>query len=77
MWHGSLESDDLRRALLTQVAAGAGRPVPTSEVSFAERREARLDLLGDLAEEHLDVDRLLDLATSGAPSGLRRLPPGA
>ncbi|MEG9227466.1 cobyric acid synthase [Aeromicrobium sp. Sec7.5] len=76
MWHGSLESDGLRRALLAEVAAAVGRPAPVSDVSFAQRREARLDLLGDLVEQHLDVDRLLDLATSGAPRGLRRLAPG-
>ncbi|GAA1742943.1 cobyric acid synthase [Aeromicrobium alkaliterrae] len=77
MWHGSLESDEFRRALLAEVASAAGRPAPTAEVSFAERREARLDLLGELAEQHLDVDRLLELATSGPPRGLRRLAPGA
>jgi len=77
MWHGSLESDGLRRALLAEVAAATGRAVPASDVSFAARREARLDLLGDLVEQNLDVDRLLDLAMSGAPRGLRRLAPGA
>ena len=77
MWHGSLESDGLRRALLAEVASAVGRPAPVSDVSFAARREARLDLLGDLVEQHLDVDRLLDLATSGAPRGLRRLAPGS
>ena len=35
------------------------------------------DLLGDLVEEHLDVDALLELATSGPPAGLRLLEPGA
>ncbi len=77
MWHGSLESDGLRRALLAEVASATGRPAPVSGVSFAARREARLDLLGDLVEQHLDVDQLLDLAMSGAPRGLRRLAPGA
>ncbi|MFT4187190.1 MAG: cobyric acid synthase [Aeromicrobium sp.] len=77
MWHGSLESDGFRRAFLAEVARAAGRPEPVARVSFGERREARLDLLGDLAEQHLDVDALLDLAASGAPSGLRRLAPGA
>ncbi|WP_229054471.1 cobyric acid synthase [Aeromicrobium sp. Leaf350] len=77
MWHGSLESDGLRRALLAEVATAVGRSAPVSDVSFAARREARLDLLGDLAEEHLDVDRLLALALTGAPAGLRRLAPGA
>jgi adenosylcobyric acid synthase len=46
-------------------------------VVFGERREARLELLGDLVEQHLDIDALLDLARSGAPAGLPMLPPGA
>lgn len=77
MWHGSLEGDDFRRAFLAQAAGAAGRAWTASEASFPEMREARLDLLGDLVEAHLDVDALLDLATSGAPAGLSLLPPGA
>lgn len=76
MWHGSLESDDFRRAFLTEVAALAGRVYEPSGVSFASRREARLDLLGDLVEQFLDVDALLQLALDGVPE-LRILPPGA
>ena len=41
-------------------------------MSFPEARERRLDLLGELVEEHLDVEALLDLATRGAPSGAAR-----
>jgi adenosylcobyric acid synthase len=77
MWHGSLESDGFRGAFLADVAARAGRTRTPSTVVFAERREARLDLLADLVEQHLDVDALLDLARSGAPAGLPILPPGA
>ena len=40
-------------------------------------RKLRLDLLGDLVEEHLDVDALLGLVRRGAPTGLTILPPGA
>jgi adenosylcobyric acid synthase len=76
MWHGSLEGDEFRQALLAEVAAAAGTTYQPSGVRFAERRERRLDLLADLAEEHLDVDALLDLAGRGAPSGLPVLPPG-
>jgi adenosylcobyric acid synthase len=72
-----LEGDRFRAALLREVAAAAGRAWTASGVSFPERREARLDLLGDLVEEHLDVDGLLDLATHGAPAGLLALEPGA
>ncbi|MBP2389552.1 cobyric acid synthase [Aeromicrobium fastidiosum] len=76
MWHGSLESDGLRRAFLAEVADALGRRYEPSEVSFAERREARLDLLGDLVEQKLDVEALLSLAEHGAPADLRVLPPG-
>lgn len=71
MWHGALEGDEFRGAFLS-LALGR-KP---SEVSFPAARERRFDLLADLVEEHLDVDALLDLARSGAPSGLPVLPPG-
>ncbi len=71
MWHGSLESDGFRTALLAEVAAAAG-----TLAGLFDRREARLDLLGDLVERHLDTDALLGLAREGAPGGLPVLPPG-
>lgn len=71
MWHGSLEGDDLRRAFLAEAL-----DLPASTVSFPAARERRLDLLGDLVEEHLDVEALLDLARHGPPDGLPVLPPG-
>ncbi len=71
MWHGSLEGDDLRRAFLSESLGLA-----PSDVCFPAARERRLDLLGDLVEEHLDVDALLDLARNGAPADLPILPPG-
>lgn len=77
MWHGALESDGFRSAFLAAVAARAGHSRPASGVSFAARREARLDLLGDLVEQHLDVDALVDLARSGPRRDLRILPPGS
>jgi adenosylcobyric acid synthase len=77
MWHGSLECDGFRGALLAEVAERAGVAREPSGIVFAERREARLDLLGDLVEQHLDVDALLELARSGPPVGLPALAPGA
>ena len=71
MGHGSLEDDGIR-ALYLADALGV-----ESRASFPAARERRLDLLGDLVEEHLDVDALLDLATHGAPRSLPVLPPGA
>ncbi|WP_293787360.1 cobyric acid synthase [uncultured Aeromicrobium sp.] len=76
MWHGSLESDRFRHALVRTIAQRAGRTLPASSVSFAAAREARLDLLADLAEQHLDLDALLALAHDG-PGELRPLDPGA
>jgi adenosylcobyric acid synthase len=76
MHHGSLESDEFRRAFLGDVAASAGRAYVPSTASFAVARAARLDLLGDLAEKHLDVDALLALARDGAPD-VPVLPPGS
>ncbi|MEV7350886.1 cobyric acid synthase [Micromonospora chalcea] len=68
MWHGSLESDALRSAVLGLAATASGRTFTPSGVSFAAARQARLDLLADLAEKHLDVDALLNLAERGAPA---------
>ena len=56
MVHGSLE-DDATRAAFLRAALGVA-----SQASFPAARAARLDLLGDLVEEHLDLDALLELA---------------
>lgn len=72
MWHGALEGDELRSHFLRE---SLGRT--PSAVSFAEARENRLDLLGDLVEQSLDVDALLRIAEHGAPQHLPFLPPGA
>ena len=76
MRHGSLESDEFRRGFLTAAAKMVGRELPASTSSFAQARARRLDLLGDLAEEHLDLDALLALARDGAPD-VPLLAPGA
>jgi adenosylcobyric acid synthase len=68
MWHGSLEGDELRRAWLREVAGAAGlSSFEPGAVSFAAVREARIDALADAVEEHLDLDAVLSLVTSGAP----------
>ncbi len=79
-WHGALENDGFRRALLREVAAAAGRAfVPAPDISFADAREARLDRLGELIEEHADTDALWKLIEGGVPAAgsLPFLPPGA
>ena len=59
-WHGLLENDGFRRALLERVATQAGRIGfrAAPDTSFAAERAAQLDLLGDLVETHLDTAAL-------------------
>ncbi len=77
-WHGSLESDGFRRAFLRTVAAETGRAfVPAPGTCFAALREAQLETLGDLIEEHADTAALLRLIEEGAPKGLPFVGPGA
>jgi adenosylcobyric acid synthase len=67
-WHGALEHDDLRRALLARVAQARGRRFTPGAVPFAAVREARLDALGDLVADHLDTARLAALIQGGPPA---------
>lgn len=76
-WHGLLENDEFRRKLLTEVAEAAGRTgfVVAPDTDVARVREAQLNLLADLVEEHLDVAALDALLGGGAPSGLPTIRP--
>ena len=69
-WHGLLEGDELRRALLEWVADAAGRRWVPGTTPFAEVRERRLDAVGDLIERGLDTAALEALIAGGAPAGL-------
>jgi adenosylcobyric acid synthase len=75
-WHGVLEGDALRRALLASVAARRGRRWRPGAQAFADVREAHLDRLGDWFGEHVDGPALTDLIEHGSPAGLPVLPPG-
>ncbi len=77
MWHGSLESDGFRSALLTEVARMTGHVWTPSGVSFAAARERRMELLADLVEEHLDLAAITALATDGPSAASPLLPPGS
>ena len=77
MWHGSLESDAFRAALLAEVARLTGNEWAPSGVSFPAARERRLELLADLVEAHLDLAALHRLAVDGPPGDLPLLAPGA
>jgi adenosylcobyric acid synthase len=69
-WHGLLEHDDFRRALLRRVAQARGRHFVPGAVPFAAARAARLDALGDLVQDHIDTDALTRLIASGVPTDL-------
>jgi adenosylcobyric acid synthase len=65
LWHGLFENDAWRREFLQDVADRAGkRFVPDVTRGFAARREARIDTLADLIEEHLDTDAVYHLLDS-------------
>jgi adenosylcobyric acid synthase len=70
VWHGALESDGFRRAYLSVVAAQVGRDWVPGERSFADVRQARLDLLGDLVADHLDTELVTRLIEDGPPAGM-------
>jgi adenosylcobyric acid synthase len=66
LWHGLFENDQWRRSFLMHVANAAGRRfVPDVAHNFADRREARIDALADLIEDHLDTDALLTVLEGG------------
>lgn len=64
MWHGSMESDDFRRAWLREIAAQASRSwEPRDDApGFAAGRESMIETVADAIETHIDVDALLGLA---------------
>ena len=72
-WHGALEHDAFRRALLAHVAAARGRRFVPGTTPFAAIREAHLDALGDLIAGHVDTARLAELIEDGPPAGLPTL----
>ena len=62
VWHGALESDGVRRALLAEVAQAAGRDWTPGDAGFEDVRQARLDALGDLVADHLDTGAVVAAA---------------
>jgi adenosylcobyric acid synthase len=69
-WHGILESDGFRRALLLWVAGERGLDWRPGEESFAAAREAQQEKLGDLVADHIDREALMRLMVDGQPAGL-------
>ncbi|MDS1271065.1 cobyric acid synthase [Lipingzhangella sp. LS1_29] len=75
-WHGALENNDFRRALLADIAQRTRRDfVPAPDTDFAAERTARLDALGDLVVNHMDTEAVWRLITAGPPEQLPVVPP--
>jgi adenosylcobyric acid synthase len=75
-WHGLLEGDAVRHAILRDVAARRGRDWVPGTRPFADVREAHLDRLGDWLAANVEEAALLELIEKGAPAGLPVIPPG-
>jgi adenosylcobyric acid synthase len=69
-WHGVLESDGFRRALLLWVAKERDLDWRPGEESFAAAREAQLERLGDLVADHVNREALMRMIDEGQPFGL-------
>ena len=74
-WHGVLEDDAFRRAVLAWVATRRGRRFTPGTTPFAAARAARLDALGALVADHLDLPRLCALIEHGPPADLPTIDP--
>jgi adenosylcobyric acid synthase len=69
-WHGVLEADAFRRALLAWVAAARDLDWRPGDEPFEAAREAQLERLGDLVAENVDGEALLRIVEGGAPQNL-------
>ncbi len=70
-WHGIFDNDGFRRAFLRDLAARAGRDfTPAPDISFADVRERRYNVLADMIAGHLDTTAILGLIEEGVPAGL-------
>ena len=69
-WHGVLECDDFRRALLRRIAEERGLDWRPGVESFAAAREAQLETLGDLIAENIDRESLLRVIDGGKTAEL-------
>lgn len=73
-WHGLFENDRWRHQFLTQIASQSGRRfLASNSTNFTDRREARIEALADLIDEHLDTSSLLALLEHSAPTPIARL----
>jgi adenosylcobyric acid synthase len=66
--HGLFEIDAFRRAFLETVAARRDKTFVAGAQSFASARDARVDVLADTLEAHLDLDAIAAILAAGQPT---------
>ncbi len=65
--HGIFDADGFRSALLTEIASATNRYYSPAPHTFAGALEAQHERLADWIEEHLDINALIDIASTAAP----------
>lgn len=66
--HALFEQDAFRARFLEDVAVRRGKRFVAAGVDFAERRQAQIDRLADIVEEHLDMAVVRQLVEEGSPA---------
>jgi adenosylcobyric acid synthase len=59
--HGLFENDSFRAEFLAEVGRRAGQTFVPARVSFAAAREAQIDRMADILEQHADLDSVFAL----------------
>jgi adenosylcobyric acid synthase len=59
--HGLFENDSFRAEFLAEVGRRAGKTFVPARVSFAAAREAQIDRMADILEQHADLDSVFAL----------------
>jgi adenosylcobyric acid synthase len=66
--HGLFENDGFRSWFLADLSARRGLEWQPSGLSFTAARERQIDAIADACEEHLDLDRIWEIAESAGPT---------
>jgi adenosylcobyric acid synthase len=65
--HGLFENDGFRRSFLRAIAEGRNRVFVAGDFEFEACRQMEIDKMAATLRAHVDVSRIIELATSGGP----------
>ncbi|HET9060106.1 MAG TPA: hypothetical protein VFN61_09315, partial [Acidimicrobiales bacterium] len=65
--HGLFENDDLRRSFLRTIASAKNKLFVAGEFEFEACRQMEIDKMASTLRAHVDVSRIIELATSRRP----------